>query len=80
MKHILFIIKTPNKKELQQVVPTHPSDIDFKDFMNVFKYYTKDYTSAFKNNALVRSCIRKTNSALIARCRRCIIMLMYDLL
>ena len=41
MKHILFIIKTPNKKELQQVVPTHPSDIDFKDFMNVLNIILK---------------------------------------
>ena len=28
-----FIIKIPNKRELQQIALSHSSDIDFKDFM-----------------------------------------------
>ena len=34
-----FITKIPNKRELQQ---NHSSDIDFKDFMNIYKKYTKE--------------------------------------
>ena len=30
-----FIIKIPNKQELQQVPFNHASDIDFKNFMNL---------------------------------------------
>ena len=32
-----FIIKIPNKKELQQIVYNHSSNIDFKDFKNFMK-------------------------------------------
>ena len=32
-----FIIKIPNKRELQQTALNHSSDIDFKDFMKIFK-------------------------------------------
>ena len=32
-----FIMKAPNKRELQQIALNHSSDIDFKDFMNVYK-------------------------------------------
>ena len=35
-----FIIKIPNKRELQQIVFNHSSDIDFKDFMNLHKKCT----------------------------------------
>ena len=37
-----FIIKIPNKRELQQTALNHSSDIDFKDFMNIFKKYTAE--------------------------------------
>ena len=30
-----FIMKIPNKRELQQIALNHSSDIDFKDFMNI---------------------------------------------
>ena len=30
-----FIMKIPNKRELQQIALNHSSDIDFKDFMNM---------------------------------------------
>ena len=36
-----FIMKIPNKRELQQIALNHSSDIDFKDFMNIYKKYTK---------------------------------------
>ena len=52
-----FIMKIPNKRELQQIVNNHSSDIDFKDFMNLYKKCTAkpysflviDYTLASDN-------------------------------
>ena len=35
-----FVMKIPNKRELQQIVFNHSSDIDFQDFMNLFKKCT----------------------------------------
>ena len=35
-----FIIKIPDKPELQQIAFNYLSDIDFKDFLNVYKKYT----------------------------------------
>ena len=32
-----FIAKIPNKKELPQIAINHSSDIDFKDFITIFK-------------------------------------------
>ena len=32
-----FIMKIPNKRELQQITISHSSDIDFKDFINIYK-------------------------------------------
>ena len=32
-----FIMKTPNKQELQQITFNHSSDIEFKDFMKFYK-------------------------------------------
>ena len=32
-----FIMKIPNKWELQQIAFNHSSDIDFKDFINLYK-------------------------------------------
>ena len=37
-----FIMKTPNKRELQQIALNHSSDIDFKDFIKIFKKYTAE--------------------------------------
>ena len=36
-----FIMKIPNKIDLQQIASNHSSDIDFKDFMKVYKDYNK---------------------------------------
>ena len=35
-----FIMKIPNKRELQQIPSNHSSDIEFKDFMNLYKKCT----------------------------------------
>ena len=32
-----YIMKIPNKREFQQIANNHTSDIDFKDFMNLYK-------------------------------------------
>ena len=37
-----FIMKIPNKRGLQQTALNHSSDIDFKDFMQIYKKYTKE--------------------------------------
>ena len=42
-----FIMKIPNKRELQQIALNHSSDIDFKGFMKIFKKYTAEPYSFF---------------------------------
>ena len=37
-----FIMKVPNKRELQQTALNHSSDIDFKDFIKIYKKYTAE--------------------------------------
>ena len=37
-----FIMKIPNKRELQQEASNPLSEIDFKDFMKLYKDYTKE--------------------------------------
>ena len=32
-----FIMKIPNKRELQQLAISHSSDMDFKDFIRIYK-------------------------------------------
>ena len=40
----LFIIKIPSKQKFQQITFNHSSDIDFKEFMNLYgKYTAKSY-------------------------------------
>ena len=40
-----FIMKIPNKRDLQQIAFSHSSDIDFQDFMNLYKKCTgKSYS------------------------------------
>ena len=58
-----FVMKIPNKRELQQIAFNHSSDIDFQDFMNLYKKCTaKPYsflvidTTLASNNS---SCFRK---------------------
>ena len=37
-----FIMKIPNKRELQQIAINHSSGIDFKDFMKIYKKCTAE--------------------------------------
>ena len=45
-----FIMKIPNKRELQQIMLNHSSDIDFKDFMKIYKKCTTEPYSFLVNN------------------------------
>ena len=50
-----FIIKVPNKRELLKIASNHSSDIDFKDFMKLYKEYNKEPHSYLKNNMTLPS-------------------------
>ena len=50
-----FIMKLPNKRELQQTALNHSSDIDFKDFMKIYKKYTKEPYSFLVNDTTLPS-------------------------
>ena len=39
-----FIMKIPNKRELQQIALNHSSVIDFKDFMKPYSFLVNDTT------------------------------------
>ena len=59
-------MKIPNKRELQQIISYHSSDIEFQDFINLYKKRTakpysflvidttlaSDNSSRFRNNFL----------------------------
>ena len=45
-----FIMKIPNKRELQQVVLNHSSDIEFKDFIKIYTKYTAEPYSFLVND------------------------------
>ena len=45
-----FIMKIPNKRELQNTGLNHSPDIDFKDFMNIYKKSTKEPYSFLVND------------------------------
>ena len=45
-----FITKTPNKRALQKITCHHSSDIGFKDFMKLYKDYTKEPYSFLGND------------------------------
>ena len=53
-KHF-FIMKIPNKRELQQIALNHSSDIDFKYFMNIYKKCTKEPYSFLVNDTTLPS-------------------------
>ena len=50
-----FIMKIPNKKELQQIALNHSSDIDFKDFMKIYKKSTTEPYSFLVNGTTLSS-------------------------
>ena len=49
-----FIIKLPDKKELQRIAFDYSSDTDFQDFMNFCKIYTAKPYSVLVTDALLR--------------------------
>ena len=50
-----FIMKIPNKRELQQIALNHSSDIDFKDFMKIYKKCTAKPPSFLVNDTTLPS-------------------------
>ena len=44
-------MKIPNKRELQQIVSNYSSDIGYKEFMKLYKDYTKETYSFLVNDA-----------------------------
>ena len=50
-----FIMKVPNKRELQQIALNHSSDIDFKDFVNIYKKCTTEPYSFLVNDTTLPS-------------------------
>ena len=50
-----FIMKISNKRELQQIASNRLSDIDFKDFMKLYKDYTKQPFSFLMNDTTLSS-------------------------
>ena len=50
-----FIMKIPNKRELQQIALNHLSDIDLKDFMNIYKKCTAKPYSFLVNDTTLPS-------------------------
>ena len=50
-----FIIKIPNKRDLQQIALNHSSDMDFKDFIKFYKKYTAEPYSFLVNDTILPS-------------------------
>ena len=48
-------MKIPNKRELQQIALNHSSDIDFKDFMNIYNKSNKEPYSFLVNDTTLPS-------------------------
>ena len=45
-----LIMKIHNRRDLQQIAINHSADIDYKDFLKVYRYYTKEPYSFFTIN------------------------------
>ena len=50
-----FIMKIPNKRELQQIASNHSSDTEFKDFMKLYRNHTKEPYSFLVNDTTLSS-------------------------
>ena len=50
-----FIMKIPNKRELQQIALNHSSDINSKDFIKIYKKCTAEPYSFLVNDAMLAS-------------------------
>ena len=51
----VFIMKIPNKTELQQIALNHSSDISSKDFFKIYKKYTAEPNSFLVNDPMLAS-------------------------
>ena len=49
------IMKSSNKREVQQIASNHSSDIDFKYFMKFYEDYTKEPYSFLVSNTFLSS-------------------------
>ena len=49
------IMKIPNKRELQQIAVSHSSDIDFQDFIKIYKICTDKPYSFLVNDIMLSS-------------------------
>ena len=50
-----FLAKIPNKREIQQIAINHSSDINTKDFVNIYRKYTAEPYSFLVNDTMVTS-------------------------
>ena len=50
-----FIMKISNKRELQQIALNHSSDIDFKDFIKIYKKFIAEPYSFLVNDTTLPS-------------------------
>ena len=50
-----FIVKIPAKRELHQIALNHSSDVDFNDFMKIYKKYTAEKHSFLVNDTTLAS-------------------------
>ena len=50
-----FIARNPNKRELQQIAINHSSDINTKDFANIYRKYTAEAYSFSVNDTKLAS-------------------------
>ena len=50
-----FIMKIPNKRELQQIAINHSSNIEFKDFMKIYEKFTDEHYSFSVNDTTLAS-------------------------
>ena len=50
-----FIMKIPNKRELQQIALNHSPNIDFKNFMKIYKKCTAELYSLLINDTTLPS-------------------------
>ena len=50
-----FIMKIPNKRELQQIALNHSSDINFKEFIKIYKTFNAEPFSFFVNDTTLPS-------------------------
>ena len=50
-----FISKIPNKRELQQIAVNHSSDINTKDFANIYRKCTAELYSYFVSDTTLAS-------------------------